>query len=191
MEIVFRVDRSCVQRLQWLDLHIGIDRQAGARLRHIAADRTGISGTSSRPRRRTASWSSSKCPTAGNRSLTRIRFGLEILVRPSPRRPRRNAAPCDGASGCRSAFAICRMPAAPDRCDRARARSCRAWQPTDSASPVVLPLPRSCHVLLAEARQHERDQVIDDGGADAHDRRLRDEPFGSSRQSPVDRSRQK
>ena len=47
---------------------------------------------------------------------------------------------------------------------------------------VELGFPGSFERLLAEARQHERDEVFDAGGADAHFRRLGDEPFGAAGQ---------
>ena len=45
--------------------------------------------------------------------------------------------------------------------------------------------------LIAEARQRERDHVLDPAPADRHDRRLGDEPLRAARDAPLDRSRQK
>ena len=47
---------------------------------------------------------------------------------------------------------------------------------------VELRFPRSLERLFAEARQHERDEVLDASGSEAHFRRFRHEPFGATRQ---------
>ena len=53
--------------------------------------------------------------------------------------------------------------------------------PTGRAG-IEIGLARSLERLVAEAREHERDQILDRGVAEPDDRRLGDEPFRASRQ---------
>jgi hypothetical protein len=55
-------------------------------------------------------------------------------------------------------------------------------QPARRLRRIEIGLARSIERLIAETREHERDQILDLGAADADVRRLGDEPLGSASQ---------